>query len=47
VKIIQKENKNISYHPIPSIWGHWAGGPGTNVEDVNYIDSVLKKFFAE
>ena len=27
---------------IPSVWGHWAGGPGDNPEDVKFIDEQLK-----
>ncbi|KAI1815015.1 homoserine acetyltransferase family protein [Poronia punctata] len=29
---------------IPSIWGHWAGGPGDSKEDVKWLDSQLKDF---
>jgi len=28
------------YKVIPSIWGHWAGGPGTNEEDVRWLDDL-------
>ena len=31
--------------PFPSIWGHWAGGPGDNPEDVKWLDDKLKDFF--
>lgn len=34
---------NAEYVPVPSIWGHFAGGPGTNPEDVKFIDSKLKE----
>lgn len=34
---------NAEYRPIPSIWGHFAGGPGTNPEDVTFIDNALKE----
>lgn len=34
---------NAAYVPIPSIWGHFAGGPGTNPEDVKFIDEKLKE----
>jgi homoserine O-acetyltransferase len=27
---------------VPSIWGHFAGGPGTNPDDVKFIDNALK-----
>jgi len=29
--------------PVPSIWGHFAGGPGTNPDDVKFIDNTLKE----
>ncbi|GAO52364.1 homoserine acetyltransferase family protein [Saitoella complicata NRRL Y-17804] len=29
---------------IPSIWGHWAGGPGDSKEDVRWLDERLSKF---
>ena len=29
--------------PIPSIWGHIAGGPGRNPEDTKFIDRALKE----
>ncbi|KAM5341175.1 hypothetical protein ACJ41O_015284 [Fusarium nematophilum] len=31
----------------PSIWGHWAGGPPGNMEDVKWLDERLGKLFAE
>ncbi|KAJ8116124.1 hypothetical protein OPT61_g2368 [Boeremia exigua] len=31
---------------FPSIWGHWAGGPGQSTEDVKWLDENLKEFFA-
>lgn len=34
---------NAKLIPIPSIWGHFAGGPGTNPEDVKFIDAKLKE----
>jgi homoserine O-acetyltransferase len=37
-----KHMPNAKYLPIPSIWGHFAGGPGTNPEDVKFLDNVLK-----
>ncbi|KAI1084240.1 Alpha/Beta hydrolase protein [Whalleya microplaca] len=27
---------------FPSIWGHWAGGPGQSKEDVKWLDDKLK-----
>ncbi|KAK5110447.1 hypothetical protein LTR62_005798 [Meristemomyces frigidus] len=29
---------------FPSIWGHWAGGPGQSTEDVKWLDSKLRWF---
>ncbi|TDK41394.1 alpha/beta fold hydrolase [Antarcticimicrobium luteum] len=37
---------NAEYVPVPSIWGHFAGGPGTNPEDVAFIDEKLKELLA-
>lgn len=31
----------------PSIWGHWAGGPPGNMEDVKWLDERLTRYFAE
>ncbi|KAL7784086.1 Alpha/Beta hydrolase protein [Trichoderma ceciliae] len=28
--------------PFPSIWGHWAGGPGQSKQDVKWLDDHLK-----
>ena len=30
---------------FPSIWGHWAGGPGQSTEDVKWLDGKLRDFF--
>ena len=30
---------------FPSIWGHWAGGPGDSKEDLEWLDGHVKKFF--
>ncbi|KAJ9478083.1 AB hydrolase-1 domain-containing protein [Pseudozyma hubeiensis] len=30
---------------IPSIWGHWAGGPGDSKEDVKWLDEKIAAFF--
>jgi len=30
--------------PFPSIWGHWAGGPGESVQDLQWLDGKLKEF---
>ena len=32
---------------FPTIWGHWAGGPGDSKEDVKWLDEQLGVFFAE
>ena len=37
---------NAEYRPIPSIWGHFAGGPGTNPVDVKFLDNSLKELLA-
>jgi homoserine O-acetyltransferase len=34
---------NAEFVPIPSIWGHFAGGPGTSPVDVEFIDSKIKE----
>ncbi|KAK7188272.1 hypothetical protein DPSP01_009067 [Paraphaeosphaeria sporulosa] len=31
---------------FPSIWGHWAGGPGDSKEDVKWLDEQLRELFA-
>lgn len=31
---------------FPSVWGHWAGGPGDSKEDVRWLDEQLRAFFA-
>ena len=28
---------------FPSIWGHWAGGPGDSKEDVKWLDERLRE----
>lgn len=37
---------NAKLIPIPSIWGHFAGGPGTNPEDVKFLDAKVKELLA-
>lgn len=37
---------NAKLVPIESIWGHFAGGPGTNPEDVAFLDAKLKELLA-
>ena len=32
---------------FPSIWGHWAGGPPGNMEDVKWLDERLTKCLEE
>ena len=29
---------------FPSIWGHWAGGPGDSKEDLKWLDDHLREF---
>jgi hypothetical protein len=28
---------------FPSIWGHWAGGPGDSKEDIKWLDERLRE----
>jgi homoserine O-acetyltransferase len=37
---------NAEYVPVQSIWGHFAGGPGANPDDVKFIDDKLKQLLA-
>ena len=37
---------NAELRPMPSIWGHFAGGPGLNRTDVEFLDKALKKLLA-
>lgn len=37
---------NATLIPIPSVWGHFAGGPGTNPVDVAFLDAKLKELLA-
>lgn len=37
---------NAELRPIPSVWGHFAGGPGTNPVDVKFLDNALKELLA-
>jgi len=32
---------------FPSIWGHWAGGPGDSEADLKWLDDHLNAFFAK
>ena len=32
---------------FPSVWGHWAGGPGQSLDDVEWLDEKLKSFLGE
>ncbi|KAJ4015466.1 hypothetical protein NW752_006928 [Fusarium irregulare] len=38
---------NAELDVYPSIWGHWAGGPPGNMEDVKWLDERLRKIFEE
>lgn len=37
---------NAVFRPIESIWGHFAGGPGTSPKDVKVLDAALKELLA-
>ncbi|MEM8742104.1 MAG: alpha/beta fold hydrolase [Pseudomonadota bacterium] len=37
---------NAELHVIPSVWGHFAGGPGLNPDDVTFVDDKLKELLA-
>jgi homoserine O-acetyltransferase len=37
---------NAELRPIPSDWGHIAGGPGLNPEDSSFIDQAHKELLA-
>ena len=41
-----KHMPNAELIPIPSVWGHFAGGPGTNPDDVKFLDDKLKALLA-
>ncbi|KAL2038628.1 hypothetical protein N7G274_008676 [Stereocaulon virgatum] len=32
---------------FPSIWGHWAGGPGDSKDDLKWLDDHLSAWFAK
>jgi homoserine O-acetyltransferase len=38
-----KHMPNAEFRQTDSIWGHFAGGPGLNPDDVNFIDNTLKE----
>ncbi|KAJ4251875.1 hypothetical protein NW762_011172 [Fusarium torreyae] len=40
-----KDNAELDVYP--SIWGHWAGGPPGNMEDLKWLDERLTKIFEE
>jgi homoserine O-acetyltransferase len=37
---------NAKFLPFPSICGHFAGGPGTNPDDVKFLDTALQELLA-
>jgi len=37
---------NATLIPIPSIWGHFSGGPGTNPVDVAFLNGKLEELLA-
>ncbi|RJE20792.1 homoserine acetyltransferase family protein [Aspergillus sclerotialis] len=45
---VQCMQKGVAeYDVFPSIWGHWAGGPGQSKEDVKWLDKHLSQFFGK
>jgi homoserine O-acetyltransferase/O-succinyltransferase len=38
---------NAELRPMPSIWGHFAGGPGLSRADVEFLDKALKELLAD
>ncbi|GKZ33364.1 hypothetical protein AbraIFM66950_003216 [Aspergillus brasiliensis] len=43
VACMQRETGTLKV--FPSIWGHWAGGPGQSKTDVKWLDEQLAEFF--
>ncbi|GKZ41257.1 hypothetical protein AbraIFM66951_008655 [Aspergillus brasiliensis] len=43
VACMQRETGTLKV--FPSIWGHWAGGPGQSKDDVKWLDEQLAEFF--
>lgn len=37
---------NAEFVPYESVWGHFAGGPGTSPNDVKFLDGKLKELLA-
>lgn len=37
---------NAEFIPFESVWGHFAGGPGTSPDDVRFLDRKLKELLA-
>jgi homoserine O-acetyltransferase/O-succinyltransferase len=37
---------NAELRVISSVWGHFAGGPGTSPDDVKFIDQALQELLA-
>ena len=37
---------NAELRPFPSIWGHMAGAPGLNPDDVAFLDQAMKELLA-
>lgn len=37
---------NAKFVPYESVWGHFAGGPGTSANDVKFLDGKLKELLA-
>ena len=37
---------NAELRPIESIWGHLAGGPGSNEADINFVDDAIRELLS-
>ncbi len=37
---------NAEFRPIESIWGHLAGGPGANAEDLKFVEDAIRELLA-
>jgi homoserine O-acetyltransferase len=38
---------NAELRPIPSIWGHRAGNPRTNPEDLTFLQKAVRELLAQ
>ena len=37
---------NAELRVVETVWGHFAGGPGTSAADVKTLDAVLRELLA-